>query len=329
MKHIQKFDDYLIKEEFLGGLFNFFKNLWKKAAIEIQKMEDDPNKIKEYIISNTLNIKSSNSVFKNELDKFITDNKDKNEDCFALIDSILNKETGALGKQGIGLLFNDKTLQGDKMKVKRLSFEYIINSARDQVIKKLKYDQKKNIESTDAGFTDKNYLSSFKEFLISLKDKKPEEKCLAVKQWVETNIAGDMINFVKAIKEDDIKAYVSKGGGQISGDYKVGDTVMYKRDGYNDALDKEQQKDKIGTKAIIKIDGDNYSFRDEKGIEFVKTKDKIISKVEDNDGDETTTDLKTKLGEIKDDKDKMATVDKFVDFLKNPANKEKIDDLLK
>ena len=67
-----------------------------------------------------------------------------NEKAFGLIDAILNKDTGVLGKQGIGMLFNDKSLQGDNMKTKRLTVEYIINVTRDQLSKSLKYDQKKN-----------------------------------------------------------------------------------------------------------------------------------------------------------------------------------------
>jgi hypothetical protein len=35
------------------------------------------------------------------------------------------------------------------------------------------------------------------------------------------------------------------------------------------------------------------------------------------------------MTKIANDKDKMTTVSKFVDFLNNPENKAKIDDLLK
>ena len=144
MEYIYRFTDFSINEEFTG-LINLFKGIFKSISAKIQKMNDDPNKIKEFITTDLLNVSSTDSLFKKEEDKFRTDKKIDDETCFNLIDSILNKDSGIFGKQGIGLLLNDKSLQGDKMKVKRLTLEYIIGTARDQVIKKLKFDQKKNI----------------------------------------------------------------------------------------------------------------------------------------------------------------------------------------
>ena len=291
--------------------------MWKKAVAELQKIQDDPNKIKEYIATNTIP-----SIFKKEFDNFRTTKESKiyeadtpstnndnptstssiDEKAFGLIDSILNKDTGAFGKQGIGMLFSDKSLQGDKMKVKRISFEFIINSARDQVIKKIKYDQKKNIQRSQDGtkFVDMNYLPSFKDMLLKTKNEPTaaSENIETIIKWVTTNIQGDMTNIVKAVREDDIKSAVQKGGGSVTNNgYKPGDMVRYKMKDYEEGVEPDQQKDKIGTKQILKIEGDNFTFKDKDGKEFTKTKEQIIGKAEgnDNDGNGVVDKLKDKF----------------------------------
>ena len=326
MEYIYRFTDFSMNEEFTG-LINLFKGIFKTISAKIQKMNDDPNKIKEFITTDLLNVSSADSLFKKEEDKFRTDKKIDDETCFNLIDSILNKDSGIFGKQGIGLLLNDKSLQGDKMKVKRLTVEYIIGTARDQVIKKLKYDQKKNIERKDNGFIDKNYLPTFKDMLLKNKTDQSalNQNIENVIKWVNTYIADDMVNIVKAIKEDDINAFVKKGGGTM-GEYKVGDTVRYKMKEYEDGVEPDQQKEKIGTKKIEKIENDVYTFKDKNGIEFTKTKDQILGKAEAEEGGDIgqeQTQLKQELGKIKDDPTKMGKVLKYTNFLTDPANTNK------
>jgi len=330
MKHIYNYTDFKTNEEFLGGILNFFKGLWKKVAAELQKLEDDPNKIKEYIINNTLNPKSPNSIFQKEIDTF---NKTSggNKDAFVLVDSILNKDTGILGKQGIGLLFSDKSLQGDKMKTKRITFEYVINSVRDQISKNVKYTK------PNEDVNDTTYLPSLKEvlkknapvaaqggtqstiagappvqggtqstppnpnakppakvegkverFVFRMNEDQNQAEVGKNKEnvitWLMSNIITPMVEAVKAIREDDIKAAVAKGGGSSVGEYKVGDTVRYKMKTFVEGTPPDDQKESVGNKQIIKIEGDNYTFKDKKGVEFTKTKDQIIGKAE---GDET------------------------------------------
>ena len=40
MKKVFKYSEYNTNEEFLGGLINFFKNLFKKMAAQIQKLNE-------------------------------------------------------------------------------------------------------------------------------------------------------------------------------------------------------------------------------------------------------------------------------------------------
>ena len=369
MAKVYKYTEYNTNEEFLGGIINFFKGIFKKMAAQIQKLNDDPNTIKDFILKNLLDPNSQTSLFKKELENFTTDSESKPVDdaaCFKLIDSILNKDSGVLGKQGIGTLLADKALQGDNQKTKRITIEYIINTARDQVSKKIGYDPSKvkdanyikglNIFKAQTGAvtgaTTGNvssavvYNYTFMQKIYELEEtgqpgapqpgapqggaEKPQpgagtidakkatdavkkdgapdgtentnapatnEKVETVKKWVTDNIINTMNAYVKAIKEDDIKAAVAKGGASVS-EYKVGDFVKYKMKGFNPKLNAEQQTDLVNTKKIDKIEGDTYFFTDDKGVPFQKTKEDIIGKVEGNDGPEVV-DLKTELGKIK------------------------------
>ena len=52
-----------INEEILGKIVNFFKNMWNKAIQELEKLGNDPNDVKDYILKNTLNTKDDTNVF--------------------------------------------------------------------------------------------------------------------------------------------------------------------------------------------------------------------------------------------------------------------------
>ena len=327
MLYLKNYNEFKLNEGLLDGLMNFFKGLWKKISAELQKLEDDPNKIKEYIINNCLNLSSPNNLFKNEFDAYQkSDGSDKA--TFDFIDTILNKDTGILGKQGIGTLFNDKSLQGDKMKAKRITFEYIIKTARDIVIKKLKFDQKR-IED----LKDTTYMPSLKEALKKEKNDTPADiktKKDNIINWTKTNIITELINNVKAIREDDIKAIISKNGVSLSEEYKVGDVVRYKMDSFEEGTEPDKQPDNVGTLKINKINGDDYTFVGKHGTTFTKTKDQIIGKekVDDSGDKNVVDDLKSKLANIKTDKNKMDKVDKLVDLLNTPEGEQKIDNIL-
>ena len=354
MKYLISYNEHRLNEGIFGDILNWFKGLWTKFAADMQKLEDDPNKIKEYI-----NTKVIPTIINKEVDKFketVTKapktaptqsgtvsstlasynydlkyvpiyeadattpaNKASDGDVFNLIDGILNKDNGLLGTKGIGVLFNDKSLQGDKMKTKRLSFEYIITTARDQISKNIKYDQKHNIDRNEngEGFVDKTYLPTLKEVMI-----KNDNNLDVIIGWVKTNITDALIGAVKATREDDIKAAVAKGG--VQADYKVGDNVRYKMKTFVEGTEPDKQKNNIGTKKIDKIEGDKYYFTDTKGVAFTKTKDQIIDKVE---GDETSgndaENLKTELGKIKANPQMMKDVLDFVKFKEDPNNKNK------
>ncbi len=366
MKYLKSRNE-IINEGIFGDFWNWLKGIWKSFAADIQKLDDDPNKIKEYINSKVLP-----TIINKEIDKFKTsaskntnstvapagasasigasqsqdksenqeptqnppnssqpqpttvenvkyrifeaedNNVDKYKSSFDLVDAILNTDTGLLGKKGIGMLFNDKSLQGDKMKVKRLSFEFIINTARDEVIKTIKFNTTHNDD-----LNDKTYLPTLKEILLKTTDATTDTI-----NWIKTNITDALIENVKAVREDDIKAAVAKGG-VVAGDYKVGDMVKYKMDGYDDNKKPEDQPNLIGEKAITAINGDNYSFKDTQGKEFIKTKDKIISKAEGNTNEAPSAeDLKTTLAGMAKDDEAMKLIKNYADFIKDKNNRK-------
>jgi hypothetical protein len=324
LKFSQTINEEPINEELIGNLVNFFKGLWKKLSAELEKIDNDPNNIKEFVANQILNPTSNNSIFKNQLAKFRANKTLNDQAIFDFMAEIFDKNTGVLGTQGIGNLFNTPALKGDKMKGKRLSVEYIINTSRDYMIKKLKFDQKKDNSTIRkrGKFVDTNWLGPLKA-QIADPNKIDVNKVVT---WITNNIFVDMQKYAMSLREDDIREAVKRGGGSFGEIYKVGDIVTYKRDGFDENKKSELQPDKVGKLPIVRIEDDFYIFKGNDG-EFKKKAEDIIGKVEG--GENSNQELKDKMTNIANDKDKMTTVSKFVDFLNNPENKAKIDDLLK
>ena len=341
---VYKFEEHTINEEFIGALVNYFKGLWKKMAAAITKLDNDPNKIKDFIFNTTLNPTSKDSVFFNEFTKFKQNKAPNDQTVFDFIDEILNKETGVLGKQGIGNLFNDPSLKGEKMAAKRLAFEYIITTARDFVIKNIKYDVKKNIERTGNKFKDTNFLGGLKQQMPDKNKLDPTK----IQNWINTNIFLAMQNFVKSIREDDIKAAMAKGGatttaGETFTSYGIkswaeskGKQVYYKRDGWNENKKDEEQGNLIAVGTIKEVNdaaGELTIHNDKINQDIVKKFDQVISKEIGDKVSQTKVageagvdeqKLKDSLGKIKTDPAKLGQVLKYTDFIQNPENADKV-----
>lgn len=327
MKHIKKYSDFdKVNEELLGGVLNFLKGMWKKAISEIEKIGNDVNSIKEYVVNNTLNPKDDTSPLNKIIKDFSILKTANDQACMDLIVNLLDPATGALGKQGIGLLFNDKSLQGDKLKVKRVSIEYIVSESRNKTISDIKYQTdatKRNVK-----LTDKTYLPDLKKILLNAKQDESKKKVDTL-NWVNS-IIDKLKNNVKSLREDDIKEALNKNGVKSEGDYKIGDLVQYKMNGYNDTLKSEDQKDKIGEKKITKIDGDMITFLDKDGKEFNKDRKDIIGKASIDDGsNDSAKEAAVELGKIKNDKEKMSKVSNFAKFLNDPKNANKLPEIEK
>ena len=98
-----------INEELLGGVINFFKGLWTKAMEELKKLGEDPDttEVKDWIADNPFNPADNNYLFKNVMDEFKKKPEANDQDALTLVDSILNPETGVLGKQGLAPLYEN------------------------------------------------------------------------------------------------------------------------------------------------------------------------------------------------------------------------------
>ena len=391
MAKVYKYDEYNTNEEFLGGLINFFKGLFKKMAAQIQKLNDDPNTIKDFVLKNLLDPNSQTSIFKKELDDIKIGDDTQDADCFRAIDSILNKESGALGKQGIGLLLNDKALQGDNQKVKRLTIEYIVNTARDQVSKKIGYDpskvndptwvQKLNILKPTGGTASAateaivyNYSSMLKLYeagtptpaatqanpapVPAATQANPaatpaaatpagavNEKTTTVKKWVTDNIVTVMNNYVKAIKEDDIKAAVAKGGGSTETSemnydtlkelFDAGTPVIYllkgkTKDQYNPKIPPGQQTGVVGVKKISTINDqskeDSVVFLDKDNNPTIKKSyGEIIGAANAANNAPEVEDLKKELAKMKGNAEQMTKVLNYTKWIAEHPNEPYIE----
>ena len=142
-----------------------------------------------------------------------------------------------------------------------------------------------------------------------------------------------MINSVKAIKEDDIKAAAAKGGATTTNgatDYKAGEMVKYKMDKFVEGTPPEQQPENVGTKSIDKVNNGVFTFKKEDGSLFSKTKEQIIGKAGDEEvAAPQSKDITTKLTGLKEkDPKQLDTVNKVLDLLGTPDGQQKINSVI-
>ena len=342
-----------VNEELLGGLVNFFKNLFKKMTDEINKLENDPNKIKDYVVNNMLNFKSANSLFKTEYDNFIKNTKKLTDQAGQIdavknfINEIMGPKNGILGDAGINKLFTDKSMQGDKIKPKRIAIQFIINTTRNAVAKSIAYNPANlKFERNETGqFIDKTILKGIKAILPQ--DTKTPVNIPNVQKWIETNIFVAMQNAAKAVTEDQIKDAQQKGGvkvetagGPMTYDrlkefFDSGTEVIYLlKDKSIDEYDKnktpEQQTDIVGVKKINSLNDqdkpDSVVFLDKNGQPTIKKSyEEIIGPAKTVAGGETEQKLKDSLGKLKDNKDAMATILKLSDLLNDPTKTDAVN----
>jgi hypothetical protein len=319
-----------VNEEILGKIVNFFKNMWNKSIEELEKLGNDPNDVKDYILKNTLNTKDDTNVFSQLLTDFGKLPGANDQACLDLVANMLDKETGSLGKQGIGVLFSDKRLQGEDMKARRRMMEFTINSARDKTINDLKFQidpKKRNPDNLD----DTNHLPDLKKALKGAADDAKKKE--ATLNFINTKLIPTLINNVKAVREEDIKKTLEKEGIELPADFEVKDVVKYKTKKYDPNKDEDDQPEGgIAQGEVRKIDGNNVTiFNSKLNAEIKKTKEEIIGKAEvtEEQKGENAKKAADQLGKIKGDEDKMGQVAKFAEFIQNDANKDKIAEIEK
>jgi alpha-acetolactate decarboxylase len=358
MKYVKSFESHrnsknleLINEELLGGIINFFKNMWGKAMEELKKLGEDPDtdEVRGWISDNPFNPSDNNYLFKNVMDEFKKKPEANDQDALTLVDSILNPETGVLGKQGLAPLYESlkkayPSQGGESSSSQYATFEYIFNTIRTKAIIQYKFaastDGNVDPKKINIDLKDMTHLPDVKKILTTATDGKKKKDVIV--NWCEKTLFPQLDKFADAITEEEINKYLeSKNipipGSGPDGGYKVGDNVVYKREKFDqvkwDALTdddkkkpnegkmKELQTEEIGIKKISKIDGDTISFE---GETFTKTKDDLLMKSDEIKA-EGQEDLVKKLGDLKTkNPEDIKKVGSYVDFISDEANKDKV-----
>ena len=361
MKYVKTFESHRnsknlepVNEELLGGVINFFKNLWNKAIAELDKLGENPKQedITSWIGKNTLNPSDDSYMFKQQMDDFKKKPEANDQDALTLVDSILNPETGALGKQGLQPMMDALTKkyvpkQGETMHWIPADTKYVFTTIRNKSIAQYKFaggptDGKVDPKKINVDLKDMVHLPDVKKILTAATDGKKKKD--AIINWVEKTLIPQLVKFEQAITVEELNKNLEvlkiTFGNAPEGGYKVGDNVVYKREKFDqakwDALTdddkkkpnegkmKELQAEEIGIKKISKIEGDKVSFE---GADFTKTMADILMKTEEVKA-EGQEDLVKKLGELKTKKpDDIKKVGTFVDFISDEANKDKVAEI--
>jgi hypothetical protein len=368
MKYVKTFESHKnskkqepVNEELLGGVINFFKNLWNKAVAELEKLGDKPKQsdVSGWVSTNTLNPADDSYMFKQQMDDFKKKPEANDQDCLTLVDGILNPETGALGKQGLQPMMdvlNKKypPKQGEPMHWLPADTQYIFETIRNKSIVQYKFaggpaDGKVDPKKINVDLKDLTHMPEFKKILTAAVDGKKKKEVTI--NWVEKNLIPQLIKFEKSITVEEVNknleakkiTFTGTGEDETAVEYKVGDTVVYKRENFdtngskakwealtddekkkpNEGKMKELQTDGIGIKKISKIEGDKISFE---GADFTKTMDDLLMKSEvEAEGQE---DLVKKLGDLKTKKpEDIKKVGTYVDFISDEANKDKVAEI--
>jgi hypothetical protein len=228
--------------------------------------------------------------------------------------------------------------------------QYVFQVVRNKAIVQYKFaggpaDGKVDPKKINVDLKDVIHLPEFKKLLTAAVDGKKKKEVTIT--WVEKNLIPQLVKFEQAITGDELDknladkkiTFTGTGEGEVAVDYKVGDTVVYKREKFDqvkwDALTdddkkkpeegkmKELQAEQIGIKKISKIEGDKISFE---GADFTKTMADLIMKSEvEAEGQE---DLVKKLGELKTKSpENIKKVGSYVDFISDEANKDKVAEI--
>ena len=363
MKYIKTYENFrkyknedATNEGLFGNILNFFKKLWNNIAKEIEGLGKDPTmeKLGEFIESKLFNPNDKDFIFKTVLDEFKKKEDSNNEDCFKLVDDTLDVLT-EVNMQSLYdqlLKFYGKNLAPVEV------FRFYFTSARNRAITDYKYaggpstpaGQEAKIDANlkKLDMNDTSHLPDFKKALLPTGEDRKKKKEVAI-AWVEKTLIPRLLKYIQEVTTDQVKKYLEskkipmiKIGGDDEGGYKQGDTVIYKREKFNQEewnkltddekkdiendKNKELQKEQIGVKSITKIDDKNVTFTGDDGKEFTKPIDSILMKIEIKaEGQE---ELVKKLGELKaKNPDDILKVSKFVDFISDDANKDKISEL--
>lgn len=312
-KYIKTFESFKnsknvepVNEELLGlgKLYNFFKNIFKKAQEKIKNLPtlDD---VKKYYKEKFLAPKSSEpeGIFSAVLKEYEAKAQFNDQDCFDLVAKIIDPDNADCP-------LNSKNIQaaidGYDEKTKKEQ-QYMMETVRNKTLVALKYggstatsfvvgkalpvpaiplDRKltQRIEGNKFD-TKKEHLPKLKEKIVNVAD--GAAKKTAGLAFVRDILIPQMIGFCNLITEEEIDKFSGADVEEVGvlGSYGVkeekelvGKDIYYMMDGY-DA--KAPKKELVGKGKVTAFDEKKgFSIETEKGSKFDKPVDKLLSKVE-------------------------------------------------
>ena len=165
---------------------------------------------------------ADNYIFKSVLADFKKLTTANDQACLTLIESILDPQTGALGKQGLQPLYDDLLKSFGENLAPMNIVQYAMETVRNRAIKDYKYaggpdggkvdPKKKNMDLKDT-----THLPDLKKLLTTAKDDKKKKEITIT--WVGKTLMLRLTKYLTEIKEEDIKKYLeskkitSPGGG--------------------------------------------------------------------------------------------------------------------
>lgn len=340
MRYLKDYNNFTIynktNEEFigkaLGKLANLFMAPFKDLAKDFEKMfkEEDPNSIKSVILTN----------FNQAIDGAQKEIPNIQDDAsiVAIIDNVVDsliKLANNIGKDVETALG-----KGKSKPVIEVSKALILGSKEADFVGIVGLlDPTKGITKKDINY--KFSKSNYQKQLATGKDLK-SKKDIANKFFdgLQKDISVQLDkDFTKEEIDELYNKFKNKEG---KSEYKAGDTVVYKRDKFNEEEWKKitdedkkktnegpvkdlQDKEMIGIKKIKDINGDDISFED---ADFKKKIDDILMKVEGGENEDAKKAAES-LSKIKNDPEKMKKVANFSDFLQDEKNKDKVAEIEK
>lgn len=311
-KYIKTFESFKnsnvepVNEELLGlgKLFNFFKNIFKKAQEKIKNLPtfDD---VKKYYKEKLFAPKSSEpeGIFSPVLKEYEAKAQFNDQDCFDLVAKIIDPDNA-------DCVLNSKNIQaaidGYDEKTKKEQ-QYMMETVRNKTLVALKYggttatsfvvgkalpvpaiplDRKLTQRIVGNKFdTKKEHLPKLKEKIVNVAD--GADKKTAGLAFVRDILIPQMIGFCNLITEEEVDKFSGAGAEEVGvlGSYGVkeekelvGKDIYYMMDKY-DA--KAPNKEYVGKGKVTAFDDNKgLSIETEKGSKFDKQVDKLLSKVE-------------------------------------------------
>ena len=320
MRYLKKYESFIepVNEEFLGALYNAAKGALKSFLGKISEP-----------------FKTAKEEFKKGMAR-----EEVKKSMITKMDTLLNKaeDEAALTamRDGFRKDIDAQIAEFDK-EIKTVKESVSINEGKIQdaligarvafgMIKKKAGELKLEFDKKFAAAVD-----------LAAKKKASIEEITAVVNDFKKTVMNDEI-FKKAEAE-----YKTTNKIVTTSEYKVGDELIYLRKGQLktawDALTDEQKKAPttdaaakliVNVKKVDKIEGDNYTFTGKDGKTIVKTSADIVGKSGPVPGEDPTTELTKKLGELKTkNPDEIKKVASFVDFINKPENAAKYAEIEK